>query len=163
MTSFRSMTAILALSTALAAPAFAQSTTNQNTTNPATTGPAMSSPATSPTAMGTAPRGTASTGIAAGGSTYLTGDKDVRASKVIGASVYNDHDQKIGTVDELLMAPNHDVTQVVLSVGGFLGVDSKLVAVNIDRLQVRPDRIVMDGATKDGLTKMPTYKFADAS
>jgi sporulation protein YlmC with PRC-barrel domain len=94
---------------------------------------------------------------------YTTGNNDVRASKVIGASVYNDHDQKIGTVDELLMNPNHDVTQVVLSVGGFLGVDSKLVAVNINQLQVKPDRIVMAGATKDGLTKMPTYTFAKSS
>jgi sporulation protein YlmC with PRC-barrel domain len=94
---------------------------------------------------------------------YLTGDNDVRASKVIGASVYNDHDQKIGTIDELLMDQNHDVTQAVLSVGGFLGVDSKLVAVKIDQLQVKPDRIVMAGATKDGLTKMPTYKFSKSS
>jgi hypothetical protein len=58
------------------------------------------------------------------------------------------------------MDPNHDVTQVVLSVGGFLGVDSKLVAVKIDRLSVKPDRIVMAGATKDGLTQMPTYTFS---
>ncbi len=93
----------------------------------------------------------------------MTGNNDVRASKVIGAAVYNDHNQKIGTVDELLMGPNHDVTQAVLSVGGFLGMDSKLVAVNIDKLQVKPNRIVMAGATKDGLTKMPTYKFSQAS
>jgi sporulation protein YlmC with PRC-barrel domain len=99
------------------------------------------------------------TGNSAGNSTYMTADKDVRASKVIGASVYDDHDQKIGTVDELLMNPHHDVTEAVLSVGGFLGLDSKLVAVKIGALQVRPDRIVMSGVTKDALTSMPTYKF----
>jgi sporulation protein YlmC with PRC-barrel domain len=131
------MTAIVALGAALAAPAFAQTPAN----------------------TGSAATGAGSTA----NSDYMTGNKDVRASKVIGASVYNDHDQKIGTVDELLMDPNHDVTQAVLSVGGFLGVDSKLVAVKIDRLQVKPDRIVMAGATKDGLTKMPTYSFAKSS
>jgi len=157
MTSFRSMTAVVALSAALAAPAFAQTTNNAATNNAATTAPATMAPATpSASTMG-------STSGDAGRSTYLTGNQDVRASKVIGASVYNEHDQKIGTVDELLMNPNHDVTQAVLSVGGFLGLDSKLVAVKIDQLQVRPDRIVMAGATKDGLTRMPTYKFSNSA
>jgi sporulation protein YlmC with PRC-barrel domain len=143
MTGYRPLAAAAALSLALAAPAFAQSTTS--TTNPPA---ATQAPMTSSTSHS---------------DIYTTGNNDVRASKVIGASVYNDHDQKIGTVDELLMNSSHDVTKVVLSVGGFLGVDSKLVAVNIDQLQVKPDRIVMAGATKDGLTKMPTYKFAKSS
>jgi hypothetical protein len=151
MTGYRPLAAAAALSLALAAPAFAQSTTS--TTNPpAATQAPMTSSTASPSMMGSSHS-----------DTYMTGNNDVRASKVIGASVYNDHDQKIGTVDELLMNSSHDVTKVVLSVGGFLGVDSKLVAVNIDQLQVKPDRIVMAGATKDGLTKMPTYKFAKSS
>jgi sporulation protein YlmC with PRC-barrel domain len=141
MNNLRSFTAAIALSAALAAPAFAQTST---------------SPANNPPVAST----TASNSSDTSNSTYMTAGKDVRASKVIGASVYNDHDQKIGTVDELLMDPNHDVTQAVLSVGGFLGVDSKLVAVKIDRLSVKPDRIVMAGATKDGLTQMPTYTFS---
>jgi sporulation protein YlmC with PRC-barrel domain len=145
MNNLRSLTAAIALTAALAAPAFAQTSTS----------PANNPPVASPTA-----NTTASSSSDTSSSTYMTADKDVRASKVIGASVYNDHDQKIGTVDELLMDPNHDVTQAVLSVGGFLGVDSKLVAVKIDRLSVKPDRIVMAGATKDGLTKMPTYTFS---
>lgn len=143
MTNFRSLTAVAALGAALAVPAFAQTTAPNN------------APAT-PTMHTTAATSTSTTA----NSTYMTGDRDVRASKVIGASVYNDHNEKIGTVDELLMDPNHDVTQAVLSVGGFLGVDSKLVAVKIDRLQVKPDRIVMAGATKDGLKNMPTYSFS---
>jgi sporulation protein YlmC with PRC-barrel domain len=150
MIRFRSMAAAAAVSLALAAPAFAQTTNNRaNTAN----------------TMGSTPTATTSTSMTGShdSDVYLTGDNDVRASKVIGASVYNDHDQKIGTIDELLMDQNHDVTQAVLSVGGFLGVDSKLVAVKIDQLQVKPDRIVMAGATKDGLTKMPTYSFAKSS
>jgi hypothetical protein len=162
MIGLRSTTAAAALSLALAAPAFAQ-TTSSGATHPATMGNASNTP-TMTTPATNAPASTSGTmsGVR-GNDVYLTGDNDVRASKVIGASVYNDHDQKIGTIDDLLMDRNHDVTQAVLSVGGFLGVDSKLVAVKIDQLQVKPDRIVMTGATKDGLTKMPTYRFAKAS
>jgi sporulation protein YlmC with PRC-barrel domain len=153
MNNLRSITAAIALSAALAAPAFAQTSTA-----PANN-PPVASPTGSTTASSSSDNGS-SNGSSTANSTYMTADKDVRASKVIGASVYNDHDQKIGTVDELLMDTNHDVTQAVLSVGGFLGVDSKLVAVKIDRLSVKPDRIVMAGATKDGLTRMPTYTFS---
>ncbi len=134
MNNLRSFTAVIALSAALAAPAFAQTST----------APANNPPVASPTANATASSSN-DTSSSTGNSTYMTADKDVRASKVIGASVYNDHDQKIGTVDELLMDSNHDVT---------------LVAVKIDRLSVKPDRIVMAGATKDGLTQMPTYTFS---
>jgi sporulation protein YlmC with PRC-barrel domain len=163
MTNFRSLTAALALSAALAVPAFAQTTngtaangasSHATTTNGAMTGSA----ATAPTASDSAAMG--NTG---GKAEYTTAGNDVRASKVIGAAVYNDNNQKIGTIDDLLMNGSHDVTQAVLSVGGFLGLDSKLVAVNIDKLQVRPNRIVMAGATKDGLTKMPTYKFNNSA
>lgn len=154
MTKLRPMAATLALGALLAMPAFAQTT---NATNGTVNGPA------NPHAPATAPMSTSGNAMGNARSTYMTADNTVRASKVIGASVYNDHNEKIGTVDELLMNQNHDVTQAVLSVGGFLGIDSKLVAVNIDQLQVRPDRIVMAGATKDGLTKMPTYKFASSS
>ncbi len=157
------MTAAAALSLALAAPAFAQTTTN-GADNPHTMDNPTGAPATTHPDMGTtAPASGNATMFGHGNAIYTTTNNDVRASKVIGASVYNEHDQKIGTVDELLMNRNHDVTEAVLSVGGFLGVDSKLVAVKIDQLQVRPDRIVMAGATKDGLTKMPTYKFAKSS
>jgi sporulation protein YlmC with PRC-barrel domain len=158
MTNLRSLTAMAALGAVLAMPAFAQ--TNSGPT--ANSGPTTNTPATSTGAM-TAPAATITGSTAATRSDDTTGSNDVRASKVIGASVYNDHNEKIGTIDDLLMNRSHDVTQVVLSVGGFLGVDSKLVAVSIDKLQVRPDRIVMAGATKDGLTKMPTYKFANSA
>ena len=154
MTKLRSMAATLVLGALLAVPAMAQTTS-------ATTGTA-NGPAHPPTPA-SAPITTNGNEMGNARSTYMTADNTVRASKVIGASVYNDHNEKIGTVDELLMNQNHDITQAVLSVGGFLGIDSKLVAVNIDQLQVQPDRIVMAGATKDGLTKMPTYKFANSA
>jgi hypothetical protein len=152
MTTIRSLTAMAALGAVLAMPAFAQTNSGPATNTPATSTGAMTAPAASMTGSTAGTR-----------SDYTTANNDVRASKVIGASVYNDHNEKIGTVDDLLMNRSHDVTQVVLSVGGFIGVDSKLVAVSIDKLQVRPDRIVMAGATKDGLTKMPTYKFANSA
>jgi sporulation protein YlmC with PRC-barrel domain len=96
-------------------------------------------------------------------STYVTSDQNVRASKVVGASVYNDQNQKIGSVDDVLIGSNDGVSGVVLSVGGFLGMDSKLVEVPYSKIQVNGDKLVMSGATKDDLTRLPEYKYKSNS
>jgi hypothetical protein len=97
-----------------------------------------------------------------GQATYVTADKMTRASKLIGATVYNDHNESIGSVDELLIGANHDIAGVVLSVGGFLGINSKLVKVQPNEIKVMPDRLVMSGATKDQLKQMPDYQLEPA-
>jgi sporulation protein YlmC with PRC-barrel domain len=85
-----------------------------------------------------------------------------RASKIIGATVYNDQDQSVGSVSELLINNSHDITDAVLSVGGFLGIDSKLVKVPYHDIHVTGDRLVMSGVSKDQLKQMPDYKITPA-
>jgi sporulation protein YlmC with PRC-barrel domain len=90
---------------------------------------------------------------------YTTSDGQMRLGKIVGASVYNDQKQSIGTVDDVLMSSNDKATSAVLSVGGFLGMGSKLVSVPFSQLKVENNRIVMPGATKASLNGMPDYKF----
>ncbi len=52
-----------------------------------------------------------------------------RASKLVGANVYNQSGQTIGSVDDLLVGSDGKVSEAVVSVGGFLGIGGKLVAV----------------------------------
>lgn len=94
---------------------------------------------------------------------YFTADHQVRVSKVVGASVYNDQNQSIGSVDDVLMGDSdHKADTVVLSVGGFLGMGSKLVSVPFDQLKIENDKIVMPGATKASLEGMPEYHYTSA-
>ena len=58
-----------------------------------------------------------------------------RSSRIVGATVYNDHDERIGTVDDLIVGQDGRISEVVLSVGGFLGLGAKLVALPYDRLR----------------------------
>src|SRR5271168_4462747 len=69
--------------------------------------------------------------------TYFTADHQVRVSKVVGATVYNDQNQSIGSVDDVLMSDSdHKAGTAVLSVGGFLGMGAKLVSVPFDQLKI---------------------------
>ena len=60
-----------------------------------------------------------------------------RSSKLVGATVVNDANQSIGTIDDLLVGRSDKVLYAVLSVGGFLGMGSKLIAVPYASLQIR--------------------------
>jgi sporulation protein YlmC with PRC-barrel domain len=93
----------------------------------------------------------------------MTTNNQVRVSKLIGSTVYNDQHQNIGSIDELLLDQNHQVANAVLSVGGFLGVGSKLVEVPYQNLHIANNTITMPDATQDDLKKMPTYTFNGAS
>jgi sporulation protein YlmC with PRC-barrel domain len=94
---------------------------------------------------------------------YFTANHQVRVSKVVGDSVYNDQNQSIGSVDDVLMSDNdHRADTVIISVGGFLGMGSKLVSVPFDQLKIENDKIVMPGATKASLEGMPEYHYGNA-
>jgi sporulation protein YlmC with PRC-barrel domain len=83
-----------------------------------------------------------------------------RASKVIGATVVNDHDQTIGTIDDLIVTPTEQVPFAVLSVGGFLGMGTKYIVIPYSALKAADNKMVLFGATKDSIKALPEFKYA---
>ena len=83
-----------------------------------------------------------------------------RASKIIGATVVNEANETIGKVDDVLVGRNDKVLYSVLSVGGFLGMGSKLIAVPYASLQVSDTKMVLPGGNKDALKALPEFKYA---
>jgi sporulation protein YlmC with PRC-barrel domain len=58
-----------------------------------------------------------------------------RASKVIGVNVYNENNEKIGDIQEIIIDKSAKVDNVVLGVGGFLGMGEHYVAVPMEKLK----------------------------
>src|SRR5580693_1370618 len=83
-----------------------------------------------------------------------------RASKVIGSSVLNDANETIGKIDDLLVSTDGKAPYAVLSIGGFLGMDSHLIVVPHDSLNLIDNKIVLPGGTKDSLKMLPEFKYA---
>jgi hypothetical protein len=83
-----------------------------------------------------------------------------RASKVIGSDVLNGANETIGKVDDLLVSSDGKPPYTVLSIGGFLGMDSHLVVVPYDSLKLVDNKIVLPGGTKDMLKMLPEFKYA---
>jgi hypothetical protein len=58
-----------------------------------------------------------------------------QASKLIGLNVYNDQNEKIGDIKQLMVSKSGNVDDVVIGVGGFLGVGERDVAVKFGQLK----------------------------
>lgn len=83
-----------------------------------------------------------------------------RASKVIGSSVVNEANDTVGKIDDIIIGDDGKSPYAVLSVGGFLGMGNKLVALPYEQLKTKDNKIVMPGATKDALLGLPEFKYA---
>ena len=83
-----------------------------------------------------------------------------RASKVIGSSVLNQANETIGKIDDLLVTRDGKEPYAVLSVGGFLGMGTRMVIVRYDSLKFADNKIVLPGGTKDGLKMLPAFQYS---
>jgi sporulation protein YlmC with PRC-barrel domain len=70
---------------------------------------------------------------------------DWRASKVVGLNVYNDNNESLGAINDLLTDKSGNIKGVVISVGGFLGVGTRLVAVPFDKIKFVNEPIAYTG------------------
>jgi sporulation protein YlmC with PRC-barrel domain len=77
-------------------------------------------------------------------------------------SVYDPMDRKIGEITDVLMDKDGKVEVLIISVGGFLGIASKDVAVPfkaIQAIQKNGSWYLTMNATTDALKNAPGYKY----
>lgn len=72
---------------------------------------------------------------------------DWRASKIVGLNVYNDNNESIGSINDLLTDKSGNIKVAVISVGGFLGVGSHLVAVPFDKIKFVNEPVAYTGVS----------------
>ena len=89
-----------------------------------------------------------------------------RASKLVGLSVYNENNESLGSINDLLTDKSGNIKAVVIGVGGFLGVGEHLVAVPLDKIKFVNEPIVYAGAggpTKTSSNTAPTSTLPPSS
>jgi len=80
-----------------------------------------------------------------------------RATKLLKQKVYNDKGEKIGEIDDLVVAPDGTLTAAVVEVGGFLGVGKHRVAIPVKQFTALHPKITLPGATKEALKELPQF------
>lgn len=86
--------------------------------------------------------------------------KGWRTTKLHGSTVLNDKDEKIGSIDDIIIGKDK-VLFAVIQVGGFLGLGGHLIATPFDQLKLDDEKgkIVLPGASKDELKKQPEFRY----
>jgi putative membrane protein len=81
----------------------------------------------------------------------------ISIEEVLGSRVVNQAGEEVATIDDLVIDQSGQ-QYAVLSVGGFLGIGDKKVAVPLDELQLSEDEVyLMTAATEEQLEQMPEY------
>jgi PRC-barrel domain len=162
---FAAIVATIALGVASAS---AQNTTAKGNAqaNPAPTQPALTHPQEAPPPGKNAEIGTATikpTGLPPSQRNPLLADTgDVRISKLIGSTIYNKDDQKVGSVDDVLAGPNGQLNVVIST-------SNKKTLVPWDRLvfgdaKLNSDnKVLMPDATRNQLDKMQAFNYQNTN
>jgi len=102
----------------------------------------------------------ASVGTAALAADTMIQADQMRANKVIGASVYDRQNQDVASVKDLILDKNGRVADVVLSYGATAGIGGKYVAVPFSSLKFNNNRLTLD-QTKEQLAALPQFSLED--
>jgi hypothetical protein len=93
---------------------------------------------------------------AAASVTTTTASGEWRTSKMDGIKVYNDANENIGSINDLLMDKSGNVKIAVIGVGGFLGMGEHLVAVPYDKLKFVNEAVAYTGTGGAGTMSKST-------
>ena len=79
---------------------------------------------------------------------------------IMGKPVYNEKGDKIGSVDDLIIAPNKTLSYAIIGAGGFLGLGKHDVAIPVTQINEVNGKMELKGATKESIKQMPKFEYA---
>lgn len=98
-----------------------------------------------------------------------------RGSQLIGLDVYNDKDENIGDINDVILGKDGKIELIVVGVGGWLGMGQHDVALSWEQVRFseqprkgdsanaekgeKPDHAMVN-MTKDQLKAMPAFKYS---
>jgi sporulation protein YlmC with PRC-barrel domain len=85
-----------------------------------------------------------------------------RASKLMGLDVYNEANEKLGDINELILDKDGKVDAVIVGVGGFLGMGEHDIAVTMDKLKFHEEPVRTSSAAPGATTRETTTGTATA-
>jgi sporulation protein YlmC with PRC-barrel domain len=124
---------------------------------PGTPAPAPATPA-APTTSPATPAAGADASASATQTEAITGwsVKD----KIMGKAVHNEKDEKIGDINDVVLASDGKAAYFIVGAGGFLGMGERNVAIPFEEIKQTGDKLVLSGYTKDQLKALPKVEVA---
>ena len=92
----------------------------------------------------------------------LPGAQGLTVSRVDDMNLYNTQGNELGDVERVVQGPDGK-QYVVIGAGGFLGMGEKHVAIPVERVALRGDRLIIQGLTEDQIRALPSFDRNDRS
>ncbi|WP_407188560.1 PRC-barrel domain-containing protein [Bradyrhizobium centrosematis] len=86
-----------------------------------------------------------------------------RASKLMGLNVYNEANEKLGDINELLVDKSGKINAVVIGIGGFLGMGEHDIAVSMDKLKFVEEPVKTSSTTNTTTSRETTTGTASTN
>ena len=80
--------------------------------------------------------------------------------QILGKTVYNENNQKVGRIEDLIVAPDSAVSFAIIGAGGFVGLGRHDVAVPVQQIKLQDDKFILPGATKEAIKALPKFEYA---
>jgi sporulation protein YlmC with PRC-barrel domain len=80
---------------------------------------------------------------------------------ILGQPVFNDKDERVGSIDDIIIAPDKAVSYAIINAGGFIGLTKHDVAIPVSQLKLVDNKLVLAGATKEALKASPPFQYAN--
>ena len=79
---------------------------------------------------------------------------------ILGHDVYNDKNERVGKIDDIIVSPDKQISYAIINAGGFLGLAKHDVAVPVSKFKLTGNKLVLAGATKESLKDSPPFEYA---
>jgi sporulation protein YlmC with PRC-barrel domain len=80
--------------------------------------------------------------------------------QVLGKKVFNDDNETVGKIDDIIVSPDKAVSYAIIGAGGFLGVGRHDVAIPVSQLKEDGGKFILAGASKEAIKAMPEFDYA---
>ncbi len=84
--------------------------------------------------------------------------------QILGKPVFNEQNERVGSIGDIIIAPDRAVSYAIVGAGGFLGLGKHDVAIPVNQLRLQQNgqetRFVLPGATKEALKSLPQFEYA---
>lgn len=81
-------------------------------------------------------------------------------AKIVGMDVVNNKNEELGEIDNLIVSSPDNILFAIVSVGGFLGIGDKLVAVPVDDISFEKDKAILN-VSKETMKSAPEFHYGD--
>ncbi len=80
---------------------------------------------------------------------------------ILGKTVYNENNERVGKVTDLIISPDKKLSYIIIGAGGFIGIGRHDVAIPAAQIQDLGEKLVLPGATKDAVKAMPRFEYTN--